>query len=350
MTVDDLLNDLHAIPVPMRDGKLDRGAWLELRKPFFNASDAPALYDCHPFKSAADVAVSKLVGDTFDGNDSTRRGNYLEPALLNWLSDELGIAITEPTHLYVCDGVMQTPDGEFVGTDARQPEAKTSNQWGAGDPFPPYWRCQATAQCVARPSLEAVDFVILDRWLRLSHVEIVPSEAEKADLRHRASRFMGFIAFGMVPEDCVLEYPHVLSLFPPAEPETAVDVDDDGLDLLRAWDELRQARLLAEAAEKDARDAVARLFLGASVARYGSADVASWRTQKDGKRVLRPLKALWTPEVGRHPLDRFCGRCGHAARKHNSWWDDLTGAACGSGMGCDECDCDDIREPTEAMA
>lgn len=63
----------------------------ERRRNYVCSSDAPAIMGIDPYKSAADVYLEKIGQDPgFEGNEATDRGNYLEPALLDFAEAEIG--------------------------------------------------------------------------------------------------------------------------------------------------------------------------------------------------------------------------------------------------------------------
>lgn len=66
-------------------------------------------------------------------------------------------------------------------------------------------------------------------------------------------------------------------------------------------------------------------------------------TESQADRIAARIEEY--PESG--VLDPAC-ECGHARTAHNSWWDLGDAESNGgpsSGMGCDECDCNDVRSP-----
>jgi len=63
---------------------------LSKRRNHIGASDVGAIIGVDPFRSAADVWVAKVYGDTFEGNEMTALGQALEPALLTWAQERLG--------------------------------------------------------------------------------------------------------------------------------------------------------------------------------------------------------------------------------------------------------------------
>lgn len=64
---------------------------LERRRQFLTATDIPAILGVGKYKNAADVYLEKTQAFTpWDGNDATRAGNLLEPAILEWARTRLG--------------------------------------------------------------------------------------------------------------------------------------------------------------------------------------------------------------------------------------------------------------------
>lgn len=100
----------------------------EARKKFIGSSDAPAIMGLDPYRSASDVWLEKTGRDSgFEGNANTERGNYLEPALLDYAVGQIG------THFI--RGLMKTHSGGVLAAnfdgictdDSFIVEAKTSN-------------------------------------------------------------------------------------------------------------------------------------------------------------------------------------------------------------------------------
>lgn len=63
----------------------------EARRNYIGSSDAPAILGLDPYRSASDVWLEKTGQvDDFEGNNDTRRGTFLEPAILDWAAWKLG--------------------------------------------------------------------------------------------------------------------------------------------------------------------------------------------------------------------------------------------------------------------
>ena len=60
---------------------------LAKRRNHIGASDVGAIIGVDPFRSAADVWVSKVYGDTFEGNEATELGNMVEGGMLEWFKN-----------------------------------------------------------------------------------------------------------------------------------------------------------------------------------------------------------------------------------------------------------------------
>lgn len=101
----------------------------ELRKKYVCSSDAPAIMGLDPYRSAADVWLDKRGEDPgFDGNEATERGNYLEPALLDYALAEIGRPFNRNV-MKVHDGKLLAANFDGFGFEDWSfiVEAKTSN-------------------------------------------------------------------------------------------------------------------------------------------------------------------------------------------------------------------------------
>lgn len=107
---------------------------LQRRSKLIGSSDAAAVVGVDPYRNARDVWLEKTGrAVSFAGNEATERGNFLEPAILNYAEAKLGVKlqrdvmIVDPTGALCAnlDGI--TPDA------LRIVEAKSSTQpelWG----------------------------------------------------------------------------------------------------------------------------------------------------------------------------------------------------------------------------
>lgn len=102
------------------------------RQKHIGSSDSPAILGVDPYRSAADVWLEKTgQAEGFAGNANTDRGNRLEPVLIQWAADELGVALGH-------DKLIVHPGGILCANlDGFGPnfivEAKTSTdpaEWG----------------------------------------------------------------------------------------------------------------------------------------------------------------------------------------------------------------------------
>ena len=86
--------------------------WLRIRHrdevglPVVSASEAAAVHGMHRFKSKYGLAMEKLA-DEPEVTETTRamdRGNRLEPVIIDWASDDLGIDLVSPELMYQYQG------------------------------------------------------------------------------------------------------------------------------------------------------------------------------------------------------------------------------------------------------
>lgn len=271
-----------ALTIPKPPDRLD---WLKARKGFFNASDVPCLYDSHPHRDIADVVADKLAPEVVDGGqtEAMDRGVRLEPVMLEWLGDRLGVRVVTPDVLHVNGCLMATLDGEPVGADDVWVEAKTTAERWDAVPTHVYWQVAAQAAASGRRECHVV---WIDSDLRFKTAVVVPHPEHVEDVLARAETFMAFIEMGMTPEGVQLTADHVLTMFPRPEVGTWVTLDDAGRDAIVAWEEARTERIAAEKREKALKGPVATLLSGAEGAKYQGLPIVTWRCNKDGEGFI----------------------------------------------------------------
>jgi predicted phage-related endonuclease len=262
----------------------DRGEWLAVRHPYYNASDAGCLYGVHPFRNLADVAVDKLRREASDdgATEAMDRGTRLEPFLLEWFGDKHGCKVTTPDVLFVADRLMATIDGEIVGNDEEWIEAKTTSQTWSSPPEHAYWQVVAQAAASGR---RACWVVWIDADMRFKQHRIEPEPEHVEDVLRRSAAFMDFIDLGMMPEGVEMTADHLARLYPAPKVGIYSDLDDAGLLAVVQWEQLRRARVEAEKAEKEAKDHAARLVGEAEGARYDGRLVLTWKANKASERT-----------------------------------------------------------------
>jgi predicted phage-related endonuclease len=277
--------------VTLVDKPADRGDWLTARHPYFNASDAGCLYGVHPFKSLADVALDKMQPqpDDAEATEAMDRGNRLEPAILGWFADKIGVQVVTPDYMPVNGKIMATLDGVIVGNDSCWIEAKSSREYIST--LPDYWYWQVVAQAAASGRRKCY-VAYLDASMRFDYQEVHVPEDHVDNVLARAEQFMAFVEMGMMPEGVELETRHILRMFPQHEADSFIDIDDEQYADLQAWEIARLARLSAKENEDEAKNLVANMLGEAEGLRYDGKLVCTWRTDKRGVRTMRSTKML----------------------------------------------------------
>lgn len=271
---------LATIPKPT-----ERPAWLKARHPFFNASDAACLYSAHPHRDLADVVVDKMAPEPVDNGqtEAMDRGDRLEPVLLDWLGDRLGVQILTPEVLYVNGRLMATLDGEPVGADDVWAEAKSTREHWDEVPGHVYW--QMVGQAAASGKREGW-CVWIDAELRFKHAKVTPAPEHVADVLARAEQFMAFVDMGLMPEGVELGVEHLATMFPAPEVGKWVTLDESGRVAVVRWERLRTERIAIEKREALAKDEVARLLTDAEGAKFKGLPIVTWRKNKVGDRFV----------------------------------------------------------------
>ena len=163
---------MRVIPKP-KHGSLE---WLQARwrdedgRCVFGASDIPALMGASPYKRRSELYAEKVRPPVEQEETAVfRRGNLLEPVLLQEAGNILGMEIVTPEVIYRHDRLSVSLDGvDQVERPNLVVEAKTTTRYSIHDSadLPQEWLWQGWAQqAVLRVP---VWFVVLDRDLALA--------------------------------------------------------------------------------------------------------------------------------------------------------------------------------------
>ena len=171
------MENVKLIPKPKHGSE----EWLRLRwrdsdgKCVFGASDAGALMNASPYSNRADLFITKRNEPVpSEETEAFRRGNLLEPILLQEASRRLGIAIHTPETMYShgrftvsLDGVDDEQDPSIIV------EAKTTTRYGvrSQEDLPMEWLWQGWAQSLVLPNA-TVMFCVFDRDQRFSLIPL----------------------------------------------------------------------------------------------------------------------------------------------------------------------------------
>ncbi len=280
---------MQAIPKPKHGSK----EWLLTRwrddqgRCVFGASDIPALMNASPYKSRAELFADKLHEPIEQADKAVfRRGNLLEPALLQAASDELGKKFFTPDSVYrdgrlsiSLDGVDNSIEPEIVI------EAKTTTRYSIYDAndLPIEWLWQGWAQ---QSVLECpVWFSVLDRDLRISVVELPQNEVAIDALRLEAEVFGEWIDNNTPPMEEINnftadEIARIIKVTP-----TMCELDVTAAQLVIDLEKARAASKEASDAEARIKDALAQIMLNNEIGMFNGQKILSWQ-QQAGKMAL----------------------------------------------------------------
>lgn len=254
---------------------VDRAEWLEVRRPYFNASATAVLFDRHPFMTPGDYATVKLTGVEQEPTAAMRRGVALEDAVATWWGLEHACAVGEVDDLYIGGNIMATVDRWALDDDCPI-EIKTTSL-RAHEPER-HWldQCQAIMLCTGASECW---LVWLDSSMSLHETLITEDPELQAAIAERAERFMAAIELGIVPDWIELSYQNVATLHPHSKP-AGVELGDEGLAQVQALVMCRQLKKDAEKDEAALKDQLAKKLLDAESGSYDGMEIITWRTAK----------------------------------------------------------------------
>lgn len=276
------------VPLP----GVSRDSWLDWRRGGLGASDIAAVAGLSPFATPTMVYLKK-VGLLPDSEDEEWQeiARELEPVIAalyarrreGWGVIDAQACATDPERPWM----RATLDGRAVPPEEERGddpwywcpfEAKTTVRWNGdwGDEPPDYYQCQAQWQMAVTGADRAILAALIDgrrfRWW---------------EIPRREGEIRWLISIGEAFWQRVLErHPPIIddtegtnaalkSVYRDRERE-AVDLNAEDLELVHAYRVARDARLLAEKAERRAESRVVALLEGAEEARWQGEPVVRW--------------------------------------------------------------------------
>ena len=293
--------DRRTIPKP-EHGSME---WLKIRHrdetgwPVVSASEAASVHAEHRFKTKYALALGKLAPEpeVTETNRAMDRGNRLEPVILDWVADELGVEIRTPEVMYQAEGngavMIATLDG-IVGNEKHPDqviEIKTYNRTFDPDanlegygPLPAYWHWQGVQQAICAGVTE-VTWGVFDATLDLKlYVQKVSAEEVEAHIAQVAD-FCRNLAVGIIPDEWEHNYDDLAKGFPVGDEPADISDQEPLLFQLAAVQEEKKEVF---AREDELKAQLAMALDGATVGLVNGNQAVTWRRQSrasfDAKR------------------------------------------------------------------
>jgi len=245
-------------------------------------SDAPALMGASQFKTRGDLYVDKLTEPVVDNsfNMAFHRGNVVEPVLVAEASRILGIPLLTPDVMYREGRWNINSDGvDNAESPTVNIECKTTTRYTvtSSDDLPIEWRWQGYAQMAVMNV--PVFFSVLDARQNLSVVEL-PRDNMMIDLLLQESEvFCDAVESNSGITDYLDQFTADQIARLVDVTETSVELPDEAQTWLTMLDEARYNKKEAEDAEREAKDALARLLLGNEIGLFNGNKVVTWKEQ-----------------------------------------------------------------------
>jgi predicted phage-related endonuclease len=270
-----------------------------------SASVAAAIYDKHPFTSAAAYAA-ELLRETpptpVEQNDAMERGNRLESVLLEWTNDKLGTNFVVPDVLYVFSDdnarMIATLDG-FDGEKILEIKT-TTRDWTYE--LPEYWRIQGIHQAVCANVSEVV-WAVFDKSQTLNLYTQFVSSDEKETHINAVSQWLSYIDMGMTPDGVSWTYETIQARHP-IDDGGLVELGPKGAELVAQLKHIKSELKSYEAMEDACKAELCELIGDAATAIVAGEVIATWKTTSRSSLDTKALKeahpdlvASYTKEV-----------------------------------------------------
>ncbi len=289
----------------------------EQRKSCIGSSDMSAILGLDPFKNAADVYLEKT-GKLKEQTESKvmKRGNYLEPAILNYAEDVLG-NLARSCFFKAPGGLPMASNTDAMVIETEYPvEAKSvglfvGEVWGeeGSDVMPD----RVIIQCHVHMICTDSDFCHVPVYLSVREFVMFGVELRekiKMVIIEKAVRFWGYNVVGDNPPEDTIPSAEVMKRIR-REPKTIIDIPPDCAPLVTEWQEAKAAFKLAEKAKDEARSRVVNLLGTSEAGLLPNGDMVTYYSQSrrmiDSKRLTaeKPEIAAEYLKVTTYPVPRL---------------------------------------------
>ena len=269
-----------------------------------SASAVAAIYDLHPFVPR-DTYAAELLSDVapvpIPPNPAMERGNRLEPFVLEWAADKLGITFDTPEEMFVVntDGgarMVSTLDGFFEDGDIRKVlEIKTTTRPWEGQ-LPDYWRIQGVQQAICA-DVDEVTWAVFDPSLSLHlHVQPVP-DAEKQEHIKAVELWLNAIDMDMTPAGVKWSYETINRRYAKSEART-VELPSDTTELVGRLKHVKAELKSYQELEDQLKAELCELLGDADTGTVNGTVVATWKGQTRESLDIKAFKAA-CPDIAK---------------------------------------------------
>lgn len=246
------------------------------------ASSAAAIYNQHPYMTAADLATELLRDTPPEPKTPTQameRGNRLEPVIIDWVANLEEIVLHTPDELFCLkkDGARLIATIDAMDENGDVYEIKTmSKRWDGKLPAHWYWQGVQQAACVG---VSVIHWRIFDSDMMIHNYTQKVSSDEIQMHINAVAEFLKSIDNGVLPDDVVLSYENASDLYNKPIAKQVI-LNDDAMDLIIRIEQIKVAKKEFEKLESEAKAELAFLMKDAEEAVIGDRVVATWKSQK----------------------------------------------------------------------
>ena len=269
-----------------------------------SASAVAAIFGVHPFVPTDTYAaelLSNVPPTPIPPNPAMERGNRLEPFVMEWASDKLGVPYITPDEMFVAESkggarMIATLDGFFEEGDTRKVlEIKTTTRPWEGE-LPDYWRVQGIQQAICS-DVEEITWAVFDPQMILHlHTQTV-TPAEQAEHISAVERWLNAIDLGMTPPGVKWSYETINRKYLKSEPITK-EIPFEALDIIERLKHVKsEAKAYAEL-EDQLKAELCDLIGQADTATVNGTLVATWKAQTRDSLDIKAFKAAM-PDVAK---------------------------------------------------
>lgn len=269
-----------------------------------SASAVAAIYGLHPFVPK-DKYAAELLGDVAPSpippNPAMERGNRLEPFVMEWAADKMGVPFVTPEEMFCADTdggakMVATLDGFYEkDTERRVLEIKTTTRQWEGQ-LPDYWRIQGIQQAICA-DVDLITWAVFDPSMILHLHDQVVSQQEIDEHITAVEAWLNAIELGITPDGVRWSYETIQTRY--SRPENqVVDLPETTADLFKKLRHVRTELASYKQLEDELKAEICDLIGNADTATINGVTVATWKGQRRESLDIKAFKAAH-PDIAR---------------------------------------------------
>lgn len=280
---------------------MGREEWLGWRKKGIGGSDVAAICGFSRYKSAVEVYLDKI-GELppIEDNPKMKAGRMLEPLIADWFAEETGMRVMQqhsifqhPEHPFMLANIDRWVIGQNAGLEIKNTGEYSRGDWfdGQNEIIPTEYQLQANHYMAILGADRWYVAVLIGGWDFQWRV----IERDEDLIRNLITIEKGFweenVLKRQIPTFTAQDTETLKWMYPESKPKS-FEISEAYYELIKRYFDTRIALEHAEEAHEDVKNKIKGIMGEYELAYWQGEKMFSWKSNKKGTRVFRPVGGL----------------------------------------------------------